>query len=45
MREKIKEGVIVLKYKPTNEMIADGFTKVLDQNKHVGFHMDLHLER
>lgn len=34
LREKVKEGVIELAYKPTDEMIADGSTKALNRIKH-----------
>ncbi|KAH7472327.1 Retrovirus-related Pol polyprotein from transposon TNT 1-94 [Phytophthora ramorum] len=44
LREKVEDKVIVLEYKPTDEMIADGFTKALARPKHrqflVGLGMD-----
>nr|CCA21918.1 PREDICTED: copia proteinlike putative [Albugo laibachii Nc14] len=33
LREKVEDGVIVLEYKPTDEMIADGLTKALGKVK------------
>ena len=33
LREKIEEDMMELEYKPTNEMIADGFTKALGRTK------------
>ena len=33
-REKVEEKLVKLKYCPTEQMIADGFTKVLDKKKH-----------
>ena len=33
-----------LAYKPTNEMIADGFTKEFGRTKHASFFKGLHLE-
>ena len=44
LREKVEEGVIVLKYKPTDEMIADGLTKALGRTKHAVFLQGLNLE-
>lgn len=44
LREKIEKGVMKLKYKPTNEMIADGFTKELGRTKHAIFLKGLHLK-
>ena len=44
LREKIKEGVMKLEYKPTNEMIADGLPKALGRTKHGIFLKGLHLE-
>ncbi|NJI21372.1 hypothetical protein HBJ00_22450 [Aeromonas veronii] len=44
MREKVEDKIIVLEYKPTDEMVADGFTKALARPKHrqfiVGLGMD-----
>ena len=44
LREKVEEGVIVLKYKPTDEMIADGLTKALGRTKHAVFLQGLNLK-
>ncbi|KAG6617006.1 Retrovirus-related Pol polyprotein from transposon TNT 1-94 [Phytophthora cinnamomi] len=44
LREKVEDKIIVLEYKPTDEMVADGFTKALARPKHrqfiVGLGMD-----
>ncbi|POM77343.1 RxLR effector candidate protein [Phytophthora palmivora] len=37
LREKVESKTVELEYKPTDEMIADGFTKVLARNKHNTF--------
>ena len=37
LREKVIHEVIALEYKPTEEMIADGFTKALPRDKHSKF--------
>ena len=44
LREKIEEGVMKLEYKPTNEMVADGFRKALGRTKHASFLNGLHLQ-
>ena len=44
LREKVEEGVIVLGYKPTDEMIADGLTKALGRTKHAVFLQGLNLK-
>ena len=43
LREKVLDKVIALEYKPTEAMIADGFTKALSKNKHCNFLMSLKL--
>ena len=43
LREKVLDEVITLEYKPTDEMIADGFTKALSKNKHYKFLTSLNL--
>lgn len=37
LRDKVAHGVIALEYKPTEEMVADGFTKALSRDKHTKF--------
>ena len=37
LREKVTSAVIALEFKPTEEMIADGFTKALPRDKHTKF--------
>ena len=37
LREKVDGDVIALEYKPTEEMVADGFTKALPRAKHTKF--------
>lgn len=34
VREAVKEGIIIVKYRPTNDMVADVLTKALPINKH-----------
>ena len=43
LREKVMDEVIVLEYKPTEEMVADGFTKALPKDKHTKFLTTLNL--
>ena len=43
--EKVEDGVIVLEYKLTEEMIADGLTKALGQTKHAVFLQGLNYRR
>ena len=42
-REKVDGDVIALEYKPTEEMVADGFTKALPRAKLIKFLTSLHL--
>uniref|UniRef100_A0AAV1TIP8 Polyprotein n=1 Tax=Peronospora matthiolae TaxID=2874970 RepID=A0AAV1TIP8_9STRA len=37
LREKVASAVIALEFKPTEEMVADGFTKALPRDKHSKF--------
>ena len=37
LREKVASAVIALEFKPTEEMVADGFTKALPRDKHIKF--------
>uniref|UniRef100_A0AAV1UTQ2 Polyprotein n=1 Tax=Peronospora matthiolae TaxID=2874970 RepID=A0AAV1UTQ2_9STRA len=37
LREKVASAVITLEFKPTEEMVADGFTKALPKDKHNKF--------
>ncbi|POM67427.1 RxLR effector candidate protein, partial [Phytophthora palmivora] len=37
LREKVESKTVELEYKPTDEMIADGFTKALARDKHNKF--------
>ena len=37
LREKVASAVIALEFKPTEEMVADGFTKALPRDKHTKF--------
>ena len=43
LREKVLEEVITLEYKPTEEMVADGFTKALPRDKHAKFLASLNM--
>ena len=43
LRGKVMDEVIVLEYKPTEEMVADGFTKALPKDKHTKFLTTLNL--
>jgi hypothetical protein len=45
IREKVQNGDIKLNYKPTEEMIADIFTKALSEPKHSKFTKSLGLLR
>ena len=36
-REKVAHEVIALEYKPTEEMVVNGFTKALPRDKHTKF--------
>ena len=44
LREKVLHDVIALEYKPTDEMVADGFTRGLPRGEHTKFLMTLNLE-
>ena len=37
LREKVASSVIALEFKPTEEMVADEFTKALPRDKHTKF--------
>ena len=37
LREKVASAVIALEFKPTAEMVADGFTKALPRDKYTKF--------
>uniref|UniRef100_A0AAV1U3P8 Copia protein n=1 Tax=Peronospora matthiolae TaxID=2874970 RepID=A0AAV1U3P8_9STRA len=37
LREKVASAVIALEFKPTEELVADGFTKALPRDKHSKF--------
>ena len=43
LREKKDGDVIALEYKPTEEMVANGFTKTLPRAKHTKFFKSLNL--
>ena len=44
LREKVASAVIVLEFRPTEEMVADGFTKALPRDKHTKFIKGLGME-
>ena len=45
IREKEEDGTIAIKYLPTDQMVADGFTKSLSSARQSGFVKHLGLER
>ena len=44
LREKVLHDVIALEYKPAEEIVADGLTKMLPRDKHTKFPMTLSLK-
>ena len=44
LHEKVLHDVIALEYKPAEEIVADGFTKMLPRDKHTKFLMTLNLK-
>ena len=44
IREKVEEEVIELRYCPTQEMVADVFTKALARDKHEAMRSAMRLE-